>query len=129
MKYLLDTHVFIWLDTSSDKLSERVHKIISIRDNFLFLSLVSIWEIQIKFQLGKLALKTSLTEVIDSQQKRNSIYLLGITLPHILALAGLANHHRDPFDRLLIAQARMEEMIFLTDDQEISKYEVKTFGN
>ncbi|MBZ0307384.1 MAG: type II toxin-antitoxin system VapC family toxin [Anaerolineae bacterium] len=126
MKYLLDTHVFIWLDAASIQLSEPAHKIIADRSNILFLSLVSIWEMQIKHQLGKLALRTSLTEIIDNQQKTNGIYLLGITLPHVLTLTTLANHHRDPFDRLLIAQTRMEEMILITDDREISNYEVKT---
>lgn len=105
MNYLIDTHVFIWLDTQQNRLSKPVMAIFNDPNNQFYLSLVSIWEIQIKNQLGKLRLSNSLSLVLDAQQKTNHIQILSIELPHILGLSQLPDHHNDPFDRLLISQA------------------------
>ena len=91
--------------------------------NELLLSLVSIWEIQLKAQLGKLQLRTALPQVIADQQ-RNGVTLLPITLPHIFALQTLPLHHKDPFDRLLIAQAQSEDASLLSKDSEFAGYRV-----
>ena len=125
MSYLLDTHVFIWLDVSPKKLSERASEIITDPDNSLFLSLTSVWEMQIKMRLGKLELKRPLKETILQQRNENRVVILQIELSHILAMDELPFHHKDPFDRLLIAQAQQESLTFLSDDAVIRKYDVR----
>jgi PIN domain nuclease of toxin-antitoxin system len=125
MKYLLDAHTFLWWDTSSKKLSSSVFALFEDETNTLLLSLVSIWEIQIKQQLGKLTLIAPLAEIIEKQRQDNQIELLPITLPHILSLENLPLHHRDPFDRLLIAQAQIEDVAVLTNDPLFAQYPVR----
>lgn len=125
MRYLLDTHTFLWWNKQSTKLSVAVLNLFQDRSNTLLLSLASVWEIQIKIQLGKLSLPAPLVEIIEKQQQANQIELLPITLPHILALEHLPQHHRDPFDRLLIAQARVEGMSIISDDALFSQYPVQ----
>lgn len=86
MKYLLDTHTFVWLDSASINLSPEVRKIIADTSNVLYLSLTSVWEMQIKLQTGKLHLRASLQKIIKDQQGLNRIELLPITLDHIMYL-------------------------------------------
>jgi PIN domain nuclease of toxin-antitoxin system len=88
------------------------------------ISVVSAWEMQIKVQLGKLSLTAPLGEIIAGQQKLNQLEVLPINLPHILALDGLPNHHKDPFDRLLIAQARIENAVLISRDTVFGQYPV-----
>ena len=123
MKLLLDTHTFLWMDHASHKLPGRTKSLLQNPSNELLLSLVSIWEIQIKAQLGKLQLRTGLATVIADQQQ-NGVTLLPITLPHVLALQHLPVHHSDPFDRLLITQAQSEGASLLSKDGEFSDYAV-----
>jgi PIN domain nuclease of toxin-antitoxin system len=125
MKLLLDTHVLLWLAGDSENLSERVGTLILDNQNFLFLSFASIWEIQIKSQLSKLNLTRLLPDLIQQQCEVNEIQLLEIKLEHIYALKDLPNHHRDPFDRLLIAQSRFEEMPILSIDRIFDVYEAQ----
>lgn len=125
MKLLLDTHTFIWWNSNSSKLSKRALELCSNRNNNLFLSLVSIWEITIKSQLGKLSLNESLTEIIEKQQKVNNLQILPIDLNHILALHDLPLHHRDPFDRLLISQAILENATLISRDSVFQYYSVR----
>ena len=115
-RILLDTHTFIWLDLEPVKLSIDCQNLLLDRENILLLSLASVWEMQIKYQLGKLTLRLPLPNLIAEQQQANSIQILPIELNHIWALDRLANHHRDPFDRLLIAQAIAEDVPILSDD-------------
>jgi PIN domain nuclease of toxin-antitoxin system len=124
MKLLLDTHTFIWWDNEPDKLSTKVLDLCQDPNNRLILSVVSIWEMQIKSQLGKLTLNQSLADLIERQQGRNQIEILSIELPHILALNELPTHHKDPFDRLLIAQANIENAVLLSKDAVFSAYSV-----
>ena len=124
MKYLLDTHTFIWLDSDPDKLSAAVTSLCSDPQNQLYLSIASVWEMQIKIQLRKLKLPTSLAKTLEEQQTANRLLLLPIELTHILGLAALPDHHKDPFDRLLIAQANAEKMPLISDDPQIAKYSV-----
>lgn len=123
MKLLLDTHTFLWWDNEPSQLSGTIYALCQDPNNELLLSLVSIWEIQIKAQLGKLQLRTALAQVVADQQ-RNGVTLLPITLPHILALQNLPPHHKDPFDRLLIAQAQNEGASLLSKDAEFADYAV-----
>ena len=127
MKYLLDTHTLIWWDSEPVKLSPQVLTLCQDRANMVLLSVASVWEMQIKLQLGKLKLNLPLAEVIESQRQTNNIEMLPVTLPHVLALQNLPSHHTDPFDRLLIAQANVEEAVLLSSDSIFAKYPVKLF--
>ncbi|MGZ9226865.1 MAG: type II toxin-antitoxin system VapC family toxin, partial [Anaerolineales bacterium] len=108
-----------------EKLAPPVVKLLSEPENSIFVSVASAWEIQIKKQLGKLSLSIPLEEMLDSQRQVNDLEILPIHLNHVLALDGLPTHHKDPFDRILIAQAKAEGLIIATADPEFSKYEVE----
>lgn len=126
MRYLLDTHAFIWLDNDPEKLSPRVAAICANPETSLFLSMASIWEMQIKVQLGKLTLPASIELIIRQQMADNRIRLLPIEFNHILQLDQLPFHHKDPFDRLLMAQAQYVNLILLSDDPIFQKYSVSS---
>lgn len=124
MKLLLDTHAFIWWDSDQSRLSAAA--LAAIRDpaNEVLLSVVSVWEMQIKSQLGKLPLAQPLP-VIIAQQQTNGVKVLDITLPHVLAVESLPAIHKDPFDRLLVAQANIEGATLITSDRIFSQYPVQ----
>ena len=124
MRYLLDTHAFIWLDSIPASLSPKVAAICKDPANILFISIVSIWEMQIKLNAGKLILPKPLSEIVEWQQQNNSIQVLPVTLPHIFALEKLPPHHRDPFDRMLIVQAQIENLTILSRDTEFAQYPI-----
>jgi PIN domain nuclease of toxin-antitoxin system len=124
MKLLLDTHTFIWWDSEPSKLSKKALELLIDKDNFRLLSVVSLWEIQIKHQLGKLTLNKALGEII-AIQKKNYLEILPIDVSHVLALDSLPLHHKDPFDRLLIAQANIENAVLISCDSVFSSYSVK----
>lgn len=125
MKLLLDTHTFIWWDSEPAKLSPQALALCQDRQNVLLLSVVSVWEMQIKLQLGKLRLTLPLREIIETQRQTNNVEILPITLVHVLALENLPTHHKDPFDRLLVAQALVEEAVLVSADPNIAKYAVQ----
>ncbi|MDB9486007.1 type II toxin-antitoxin system VapC family toxin [Dolichospermum circinale CS-1225] len=124
MKLLLDTHTFIFWDSQPSKLSQRALELLTNKDNLRLLSVVSLWEIQIKQQLGKLTLNKTLEEIILIQQN-NYIEILPITVAHILALDSLPLYHKDPFDRLLIAQANRENAVLISCDSIFANYSVQ----
>ena len=124
MKFLLDTHTFIWWDNSPSKLSPVVLKLLKEKEHTVYLSLVSLWEIQIKLQIGKLKFDSPLVEKVKNQRRTNNIRLLPITIEHIFALSHLPLHHRDPFDRLLIAQTTIEGTTLLSKDKMFEDYKV-----
>ena len=123
MKFLLDTHVFLWMAAEPEKISEKAREHIMNADNTLYLSLVSLWEMQIKTQLGKLALDVSLDELWRRQQIEAGILLLPTREEHVWELGNLPQLHRDPFDRLLIAQSQYEKMPLISADDIIARYE------
>ena len=125
MKLLLDTHTFIWWDSQPQRLSQQILNMCQDPENELLVSVASLWEMQIKLQLGKLELNKPLAELVSGQQEVNKIDILDVKLEHILALAKLPPHHKDPFDRLLIAQTDIEEAILVSKDQIFTEYEVK----
>jgi PIN domain nuclease of toxin-antitoxin system len=125
MKLLLDTHAFIWWDSDHTNLSPQALNLCQEPENILILSVVSVWEMQIKHQLGKLKLDLSLREIINSQQRINKIQILSVTIEHVLTLDQLPTHHKYPFDRLLIAQAQMEDALLLSKDPVFKDYPVK----
>jgi len=124
MKLLLDTHVFIWWDSDPAKLSKKALALCSDPGNTLFLSVASAWEMQIKMQLGKMKLAFPLQDIIREQQKDNGLQIIPVELAHVLALQSLPAHHKDPFDRLLIAQARAESAVLVSKDKTFSKYQI-----
>ena len=128
MKVLLDTHIFIWWNGDVKLLSPADRALCENPETTLVLSYTSIWEMQIKSQLGKLVFDRPLRDIVQSQQRDNGLELLPITPGHIYALQDLPVHHRDPFDRLLIAQANAEQIPLLTADPIFRQYEVKLLG-
>lgn len=108
MNVLLDTHAFLWLDSEQTKLSETAEQVCTDAANKLWLSTASVWEMEIKMALGKLRLRRPLSEIIRSQQTANGIQILPVQLAHALELENLPSHHKDPFDRMLIAQVKSE---------------------
>ena len=124
MRILLDTHVFIWWDSEPDLLSQRARELCENPNNTLILSVVSVWEMQIKRQIGKLDLRTPLNELIENQKRQNGLEILPVRLDHVLHLDNLPAIHKDPFDRLLIAQAKIEEIKILTSDRVFVEYDV-----
>ncbi len=125
MRLLFDTHSFMWWDSSSVRLPAHVRALCHDRSNTLLLSVASAWEIQIKVQLGKLQLPGPLQDVIAHHEQTNQMRLLPVTLDHVLALQGLPHHHRDPFDRLLVAVALAENAVLMTNDPIMSQYPVQ----
>ena len=125
MKLLLDTHTFIWWDSEPSRLSSQALSLCQNQENTLLLSVASVWEMQIKLQLGKLSLKLPLAEVIESQRQANGVEVLPIRLEHVLTLEKLPAHHKDPFDRLLIAQAQVEDVVLVSGDPVFTRYPVK----
>lgn len=124
MRLLLDTHVFIWWATSPEKLSQSALAVCENDKNTLVLSSVSIWEMQIKMQLGKLQLPYTLKNLITQHQKINMLKILNISLDHIYKLEVLPMIHRDPFDRLLICQALEDKIVLVSKDRIFSDYDV-----
>lgn len=125
MRILLDTHALLWLVTEDTRLSETAKSLFLDGKNDLFLSAVTGFEITVKFSLGKLKLAESPRQFIENRLKKNHIIALPITLPHTYRLANLPFHHRDPFDRLLVAQALEETIPILTADSWLSTYGVE----
>jgi len=126
VRFLLDTQIFLWWASDPDKLPPSVLSLCEDVGNVLVVSVVSIWELQIKLQLGKMefALNMPLRTLIEDQQRENDVELLAVTVDHALGLeqTPLHDEHKDPFDRLLIAQAKVENVPFVTVDAKIHKY-------
>jgi PIN domain nuclease of toxin-antitoxin system len=125
MKLLLDTHTFLWWDSEPSRLPASVLALCQDTHNSLVLSVASVWEMQIKLQLGKLKLSLPLATLVRGQQESNQIEVLPVELEHVLALQDLPNYHKDPFDRLLIAQARVEQAVVLSGDPIFERYPVQ----
>ena len=125
MKLLLDTHIFIWWADQPEKLSHTALSALEDGANELLLSVANVWEMQIKVQLGKLKLSLPLKELVESQQAINDFKILPVALTHVLALDAIPFHHKDPFDRLLIAQSIEEDATLVSTDSQFSAYSVK----
>lgn len=106
-----------------NKISSRAFAELSNPSNKLFLSIASVWELQIKIQDKKFKFKETLEDVIEIEQITNGLQILSVTLAHVLELENLPPHHKDPFDRLLISQAIVENMILVSADTDFAKYQ------
>src|SRR5687768_11889881 len=122
MRALLDTHTFLWWIDNDPHLSAHAHQIIGDSASELFFSAASGWEIAIQAQLGKLRLPANLEQFVVEQLSLNHITPLTIHLSHTLAVYRLPLLHRDPFDRILVAQSQLENLPILTVDPLISQY-------
>ena len=125
-RYLIDTHVFLWAAASPEKLSAGARRAIQSAASDVFLSAAAVWELTIKFGLGKVTLPMEPAIFVPSRLDHLGIRALQITHDHALAVAALPNIHRDPFDRMMIAQAQAESLIFITADPYSLRYPVKT---
>ena len=123
IKNLLDTHTFLWFIDGSDNLSPKALENIENENAQNFISIVSLWKIAIKLSLGKLEVNIPFKQIEDVVFK-NNFQILPISFTDLLKLSELPFHHRDPFDRLLIAQCINNEMIFLSKDENVFKYNV-----
>jgi PIN domain nuclease of toxin-antitoxin system len=126
MKVLLDTHAFLWWITDDGQLSTLAREAIGASENHVFVSAASAWEIFTKSRIGRLPLPQPVDGFIARHLEENAFQPLSITMRHTFELETLPDLHRDPFDRMLIAQALAEEMSLVTGDQAIRAYPVST---
>lgn len=122
MKIFLDTHALLWFSSGDSRISSTARNLIANPENEVLFSLASIWEIAIKVSIGKLVLPTEIDRFLDEAKVNMPFTLLGITESHVLEVATLPFHHRDPFDRLIIAQAIVEELPMVTADEQFDAY-------
>jgi PIN domain nuclease of toxin-antitoxin system len=125
MNVLLDTHAFLWAVTDDPRLTPAARAVFADRANNLFLSVVSMWEIVLQAHARKLHLKGSVARFFADQLTRNSLSALDVSPRHVLRVAELPRLHRDPFDRLLVAQAQVENMLLVSADTQIARYSVQ----
>ena len=125
MALLLDTHAFLWWVTDSPNLTKKARTAISSSDEVCFVSLATCWEMAIKVSLGRLKLPQTLDRFVSEQMAANGFRPLAITLAHTALVSTLPFHHRDPFDRLLAAQAIDGGLSMVSADVEFKKYGVK----
>ena len=125
MKVLLNTLALLWLITGDDRLTENARQIFLNNKNRLFFSAASLWEICIKKSLGKISLKNGWFRAIQEEMQINTIQWLPIDMAHCIEVAELPTHHRDPFDRMLIAQTIVEELQLLSRDRRFSDYAIE----
>jgi len=126
VKYLLDTNIFLWSSGAPEKLNRQATTVLSSGSSEVYLSAASSWEIAIKFALRSLKLPSPPSRFIPDAMRILSLRSLEISHSHSLAAGALPPHHRDPFDRMLIAQACSETMVLLTADTGFMRYEVET---
>lgn len=119
MKLLLDTHALLWWLADDKQLGRRARELVEDPGNDILISMVSLWEIAVKTRIGKL--RAEIKEITDAVQQEG-FTLLDIGITHLLTLAGLPVHHRDPFDHLLIAQAIAEDATLMSEDRNAARY-------
>ena len=125
MKFLIDTHVLLWIVSDSGKLSKKVKEIYLDENNEIFISIASIWEMAIKISLKKLKLSLPLSEFVQEHVYKNNIQIQNISLINIYRLESLPYHHRDPFDRLIISQTISENIPIISNDKQFYNYDIE----
>ena len=126
MKYLLDTHAFLWFVLDDQRISAKAKLIIEDSKNKIYFSAASAWEIAIKTELARLKIKGDLDSFIIEQLSTNSFVPLSITISHCLYTKRLPQVHKDPFDRILIAQSKLENLQLISKDKKIREYNITT---
>ena len=124
MRYLLDTHAFLWWVADDTRLSEAVRKVIKDSENEIMVSSASVWEMSIKTGVGRLRIPGDMTQFMSEQLATQGFSTLPINLHHALHVAKLPLLHRDPFDRMLIAQTIVENLVLITADSAMTQYEI-----
>ncbi len=124
MQYLLDTHVLLWWIISDKRLSTKAKALIRSRRNTIYWSVASSWEVSIKYALGRLSFRDSPEELLMAELNRNHIESLPILNEHAFLAGQLPLHHEDPFDRMLVAQARIESLGLVSNDSKYQLYDV-----
>jgi len=127
-RYLLDTHAWLWFAVSPERLSASVRTVLLDPASEVWISVASVWELAIKSALGKLVLPGTVTEFVASHGRAAGFAILSIEDHHAAAVASLPRHHGDPFDRLLVCQAQLEEMVLVTFDPKLEPYGVPTLS-
>lgn len=125
MKLLIDTQCWLWMSAHPEKFSRKTHALLMDPSTERLLSAASIWELAIKYQLGKIPLPVAAHDFVPSRLATTQTDTLSISAPHALRAGLLPPHHRDPFDRMIIAQALVEGLVVLTADRAFRKYEVE----
>ncbi|MBI4540984.1 MAG: type II toxin-antitoxin system VapC family toxin [Gemmatimonadetes bacterium] len=125
MRVLLDTQCWLWMQVSPERLGRKALDLVEDPDNVLYLSAASAWEIAIKFALGRLPLPAPPEQYVPARIQVSGVEPLFVTVVHALRVATLPFHHRDPFDRLLVAQAQLEGLPILTADDQFEAYHVE----
>ena len=123
MKYLLDTHTFLWFVNDSDEIPEQLFNLLE-SDVDLFLSIDSLWEIAIKVNIGKLTWPKLYANFVSEQIKLNDIEILPISLEHLNLISTFPLYHKDPFDRLIIAQSLVENLTVISKDSAFNAYPI-----
>lgn len=124
MNYLIDTHILIWFIEGNEKLDKQAQTLITNPANHIYLSQASLWEMTIKISIGKLSLSISLSE-LEVFLRNNQFQILETKFSHYQILQNLPFHHQDPFDRMIIAQAKAEDYTLITNDDRFQLYDVK----
>jgi PIN domain nuclease of toxin-antitoxin system len=127
MKFIADTNALIWFITDSPRLSSTAKNLLEAAESERFLSIASIWEISIKAGLGRLSFAKPIEEFLPDQIARNQFALLNISLSHALHVEKLPLHHRDPFDRMIVAQSFVENIPVLSSDEAFDAYGIQRF--
>jgi PIN domain nuclease of toxin-antitoxin system len=125
MKLLLDTQVWLWLQTNPDRVTPTVREMLTDPRHQLLLSAASAWEIAIKFGLGKLPLPMPPEQYVPSRMDASDTIALPVSTAHALRVASLPPHHRDPFDRVLVAQAQLERLTLVSADRQLAPYDIE----
>ena len=125
MRLLLDTHTFIWATSQPSSFGRRAKAALFDPDNDLVLSVVSIWEMAIKVGLGKLTTAGPLSELVAEQERELRLSLLEVRREHALGVQTLAQHHQDPFDRLLVSQCKIEGLVLVSADKVFDHYPIE----
>ncbi len=126
MKLLLDTHVLLWWLDGSHKLGRVAREAVASEHSAVWVSAATAWEIAIKVGLGRLSLGEPPETCVPRELERSGFQPLSVSIPHALAVRSLKRHHSDPFDRLLVAQAKLEQLTVVTADGIFAKYGVDT---
>ncbi len=122
MRYLLDTHTLLWFISEDQKLSDKARRLILDSNSEIFLSIASLWEMAIKVNIGKLVLDKPFNQLFPDELDSRGIEILDITIDSLVQLTALPPHHRDPFDRLIIAQALVENLLIISVDRNFDTY-------
>jgi len=128
VRILLDTHAWLWTVSAPERLSSHARGLVEGREHELYLSAASAWEIAIKYSQGKLRLPDPPLKFVPSRLQQLGVVSLPIDHVHALHVSTLPEHHRDPFDRLLVAQAQLEHLSILTSDAVFAAYDVRTIA-